>query len=423
MKLTSTLLVALFAGLGLSVTACADAQPSKPMTKAPEKQAEKATDGAKEKSLPSGNGYTVEVVASGLQVPWDLAWDHTGRMLITERTGKIRVVKDGKLLDESLFTVDDIRTGGEIGLMGMCLHPDFKNNGYIYVAYGHRGATPTEADVRVMRLKEANGKVSVDKVILTGLPAAPAAVRKNNSGKESTSGSNHAGCSVRFGPDGKLYISMGERFEGKLAQDMNSLGGKILRVNDDGSIPKDNPFVGKEGVRGEIWAYGVRNPQGIDWQPGTGKMFESEHGPSGEKGANQDEFNFIEKGKNYGWPVISGDETKEGMVSPLINWTPAVAPASCKFYNGDKFPAWKGKVLVGALGGLRGPKDRTPGIIVITLDGEKVASQERIATEFGRIRNVNVGPDGFVYFTTSNKDGRGQADPADDRVMRLVPSK
>ena len=366
--------------------------------------------------------YKVETVVEKVNVPWDMCWDGTGRMLFTERSGAIRQYKDGKLDPNPVYTVPNIRTGGEIGLMGICLHPDFKTNGYIYIAYGYMNDNPTDADVRVVRLKEKDGKVTEDKVILTGMLASPANKRKGRDGKDVVSGSNHAGTSVRFGPDGKLYISTGERFEKQHSQEHDSLGGKILRVNDDGSIPSDNPYVGKDGWRPEIWAWGIRNAQGIDWQPGTNLMFETEHGPSGEKGGNQDEFNLIEKGKNYGWPAISGKETREGMETPLIDWTPSVAPASCKFYNADKFPQWKGKVLVGALGGLRMPAERTPGIIIITLNGKKVASQERIVTDMGRIRAVNVGPDGYIYFSTSNKDGRGSAAANDDRICRLVPA-
>ncbi|MGH7131208.1 MAG: PQQ-dependent sugar dehydrogenase [Phycisphaerales bacterium] len=385
------------AGGGLAL-----AQPA-----APAKPAEKPAAPAAAASAPA---YKVETIADNLSVPWDMCWDHTGRMLFTERGGKVRQISAGKLDANPVFTVGDIRTGGEIGLMGICLHPDFKTNGYIYIAYGHKdesGDSPSN-DVRVVRLKEAGGKITQDKVILSGIPAT------------ARRGSNHAGCSVRFGPDGKLYISTGERFEGKLAQDMNSLGGKILRVNDDGSIPADNPFAGKPNTRGEIWAFGIRNSQGIDWQPGTNLLFETEHGPSSEykNSGGHDEFNLIEKGKNYGWPVIAGADTKEGMEMPLIDWAQVVAPASCKFYNADKFPQWKGRVLVGALGGI--PPQR-PGIIVITLDGKKVANQERIVTDMGRIRAVNVGPDGYIYFSTSNKDGRNTPGNGDDRICRLVP--
>ena len=210
--------------------------------------------------------FTVETVAEGLEVPWAMAWDPTGRLLVTERPGRVRAIRDGKLLEKPVFEVDDIRTGGggEIGLMGICLHPEFASNGFLYVAYGDK----KEKDVRVVRLKQsATGSISEDKVIVKGVPAS----------------ANHAGCAIKFGPDKKLYITCGEAFRRQLAIDMNSLGGKTLRVNDDGSIPDDNPFVGDKRARAEIWSFGHRNAQGMDWNE-AGVMFQSEHGPSGEVG-------------------------------------------------------------------------------------------------------------------------------------------
>jgi glucose/arabinose dehydrogenase len=159
----------------------------------------------------------------------------------------------------------------------------------------------------------------------------------------------------------------------------------------------------------------------MDWQPSTGLMFQSEHGPSGEAGRDGDEVNIVEAGKNYGWPIIHHKQTREGYESPLVEWTPAVAPASGTFYRGDKFPAWQGNFLVGALGGLRG--DPTPGIIRIVLNGRKYVSQEFLVTTYGRIRAVEVGPDGYIYFSTSNRDGRARPAKTDDRIMRLRPRK
>lgn len=357
--------------------------------------------------------YSIETVIENLEIPWSIAWDGAGRMIFTERVGRVRVFENGALRPEPLYTVPNLFGGKstEIGLMGLCLHPEFEKNRYVYLAYGFRDGP--QRDVRVVRFRESSGQTGKpstlieDKVIMSGAPA----------------GSNHAGCAIRFGPDKKLYITCGEMFRRELAQDMTSLGGKILRVNDDGSVPADNPFVGdehaKKGVRPEIWSLGHRNPQGIDWQPGTGRLFSTEHGPSGEAGTAGDELNFVEKGKNYGWPTIHHDQKQDGLESPLFQWSPAIAPASGVFYDGDKFPAWKGNFFFGALGGLSNP--RRPGVMRIVIEGDKYVSQERLAGDLGRIRAVEVGPDGFIYFSTSNRDGRGRAAENDDRIMRIVP--
>ena len=190
----------------------------------------------------------------------------------------------------------------------------------------------------------------------------------------------------------------------------------MLFRSDDGSIPPDNPFVKQQGARGEIWTYGNRNPQGIAWQPGTNAVFETEHGPSGfeGKGFGGDEVNILEPGKNYGWPEIHHNDTREGMVSPLLEYTPACAPGSAMFYTGTQFPGMGGNFLFGCLAGKR--------IIRVVLDGRRVVSQENLLENaFGRIREMEQGPDGYIYFSTSNRDGRGSPASDDDRIMRLVP--
>lgn len=363
---------------------------------------------------PATATYVVETFAQGLEVPWSIVWTSPERMLVAERPGRVRQVVGGVLSSEPVYVVPNIRArGGEIGLMGMCVHPDYAANKSVYLAFGFQetkedGTKVT--DIRVQRFTDTGSSLQAGPVIINIQPV----------------GGNHAGCRVAFGPDKKLYITTGEAFKRNFAKDMTSLGGKILRVNDDGSVPADNPFTGEadkaKGVRGEIWSFGHRNPQGIDWQPGTGLLFETEHGPSGENGFGGDEFNFVEKGKNYGWPDIHHAETKEGMVSPLIVWDPAIAPASGAFYNAEVFPDLKGNYLVGMLGGLGG--DPRPGLVRIVLEGTKVVRHERLLTDVGRVRCVAVGPDGNIYVSTSNKDGRGRSPGEnDDRILRLVPQK
>jgi aldose sugar dehydrogenase len=255
--------------------------------------------------------------------------------------------------------------------------------------------------VRVARYRETPGGFTDRKIIIEDIPATYL----------------HAGCRLRFGPDGKLYITTGDATKRELAQQLDSLAGKTLRLNDDGTVPGDNPFVGRANARPEIWTYGNRNAQGIDFQPGTNLLFETEHGPSGFDGpGGGDEVNILERGKNYGWPVIHHRATQEGMESPLLEYTPACAPGSGMFYRGAAFPAFKGNFFFGCLRGTR--------MIRVTLDGRRVVSQENLLEgKYGRIRDIAEGPDGLIYFSTSNRDGRGSPASDDDRIMRLVPVK
>jgi aldose sugar dehydrogenase len=342
-------------------------------------------------------GFKVETVATGLEVPWAFAWLPSGDMLFTERPGRVRIIEKGKLRAEPVYVVPDVEPSSESGLMDISIHPNFAANSFVYLAYAYNSDGKRD---KVVRYKFAGNTLTEPKVIIENLPAAP----------------NHAGMRARFGPDGKLYTTVGDATDWNLAQNNGSLGGKTLRLNDDGSVPPDNPFVGKAGYRPEIWSTGHRNAQGLAWQPGSGLMFQTEHGPSGfeGRGGGADEVNIVEAGKNYGWPIIWGTRTQAGLEPPLLEYSPACAPASAAFYNGSKLPEFKGNFFFGCL--------RSTRMIRVVLDGRKVVRQENLLEKnLGRIREVGEGPDGFIYFSTSNRDGRGSPVKEDDRIMRLVP--
>ncbi len=349
--------------------------------------------GEVDSSTATQTSFKVETVVSGLEVPWSIVWTPDGRMLINERPGRVRVVVNGQLRPEPLYQVPDVEASSESGLMGLALHPQFATNHFLYLAYAY-----ARDRVRVVRFREDGTTLQDRKVIIENIPAAP----------------NHAGCRIRFGPDGKLYVTTGDATERELAQKLDSLAGKTLRLNDDGTVPSDNPFVGQQNVRPEIWSFGHRNAQGMDWQPGTNLMFQTEHGPSLFDGpAGGDEVNIVERGKNYGWPVIHHKETRPGLESPLLEYTPAVAPASGMFYRASLLPRFRGNFL---FGGLRGER-----IVRIVLDGRRVMSQENLLEKkYGRIRDIAEGPDGAIYFSTSNRDGRGKPASDDDRIIRIA---
>ncbi len=343
--------------------------------------------------------FRVEKVVGGLQVPWSIVWAPDGRMFFTERPGNVRVFEGGALKPQPIYVVDDVEPTGESGLMSLALHPQFATNHFIYLSYAYRSSDGI--GVRVVRFRESQNGLTDRSVIIENIP----------------SGRFHAGCRIRFGPDSKLYITTGDATERQLAQRLDSLAGKTLRLNDNGSVPEDNPFVGQPNARPEIWSYGHRNAQGMDWQPGTGLMLQTEHGPSGFDGpGGGDEVNIVEKGKNYGWPVIHHEQTRAGMEAPLLEYTPACAPASGAFYRGTVFPQFEGNFFFGCLRGER--------IIRVALNERRVVTQENLLSgTYGRIRDVAMGPDGFLYFSTSNRDGRGNPASDDDRIMRLVPVK
>lgn len=344
----------------------------------------------------------VETVAANLEIVWSIAFAPDGRMFFTERPGRVRVYENGKLRAAPLFTVPDVELSGESGLMGMALHPKFADNNFLYLAYAYQANG--NQNVKVVRYRETGDTLTDAKTIVELIPAAR----------------YHAGTRLGFGPDGKLYVTTGDATNQSQAQELNTLGGKTLRLNDDGTIPDDNPFLNRKGARPEIWTYGHRNAQGMDWQPETGLMFQSEHGPSLIDGVSLfkrsggDEVNIVERGKNYGWAKISHKMKRDGMETAIVEYSPAVAPASGMFYRGNLFPEFKNNFLFGTLKG--------EAIIRLVLEGRRVLAQEKLFVKtYGRIREISEAPDGSIYFSTSNRDGRGDPAATDDRILRIVP--
>ncbi len=337
----------------------------------------------------------VEVVAAGLEVPWGLAFAPDGRLFVTERSGRIRVIADGVLQPEPVARIA-VASVGEGGLMGLALDPDFEATGYLYIMYTYeeRGALWN----RISRLTLEGSTAGDEVVLLERIPGAR----------------YHDGGQLRFGPDGKLYATTGDASQMDLAQDRNSLAGKILRLNRDGSIPNDNPYEGSP-----VYSYGHRNPQGLAWQPGTQQLWSVEHGPTGEMGlCCRDEVNRIVPGGNYGWPVVTLPAGDERFVDPALNsGNDTWAPSGAAFYDAEPLAPWRGNLFFGTLRGQHLQRLELGGP-----DGALVLASERLFQgEYGRIRAVALGPDGYLYFSTSNRDGRGQPATEDDRVLRIVP--
>jgi glucose/arabinose dehydrogenase len=346
----------------------------------------------------SGFGFRVEVVAQKLEIPWALAFAPDGRIFVTERPGRLRVIENGQLKPEPVATIPEVLHIGEGGLMAAALDPGFTTNHLLYLSYTARSGSGAIIN-RVVRYREEKNALSEQAVILDNIPGAQF----------------HDGCRLAFGPDGKLYITTGDATERGLAQQMDSLAGKILRLNSDGTIPADNPFPGSP-----VYTLGHRNPQGLAWYPTTKIAFSTEHGPSGFDGPDGgDEFNLIQAGKNYGWPVIHHEQTHAGMEAPLLSFTPAIAPASGAFYQGNRLSEFTNNFFFGAVRGqhLHRVILAPPGFTTVQLH------EALLQGTFGRIREVAAGPDGALYFTTSNRDGRAQPGPNDDQVLRLVPEK
>lgn len=338
--------------------------------------------------------FHVETILRGLSTPWAIDFAPDGRIFLTERPGRIRVVERGQLRAEPWLALE-VAASGEAGLMGLAIDPQFAQNRFVYVAYSYRTGVFSVRN-RLVRLREdsKSGSGVMDKILIDDIPGS----------------NNHDGGRVKFASDGKLYWTMGDAQTTRYAQNLKSLNGKFLRLNPDGSIPADNPF-----PNSYVYSYGHRNPQGLAWQPGTGRLYATEHGPSGFQGCCRDEVNFIEPGKNYGWPEIRGDETKEAMTPPVIHSgsSETWAPGGATFVSQGP---WAGSLL---FTGLRGQ-----ALYRVILDRSNPHKAERLEThffrQFGRLRDIVEGPDKALYLLTSNHDGRGSPTPEDDRVLRII---
>lgn len=335
----------------------------------------------KEKGSISIEAPRVSIIVRGLEIPWGLAFLPDGRLLFTERPGRVGIIdKEGN--SSSVAEIPQVKHIGEGGLLGIAAHPDFKNNKYIYFYYTY-SSTGSDTLNRVTKFKFEDDKLTNEEIIVDAIPGA----------------ANHNGGRIKFGPDDFLYITTGDAQNPSLAQNTKSLAGKILRVTDQGKPAPGNPFDNL------VYSYGHRNSQGITWD-NNGRLWATEHGRSGIQ-SGLDELNLIEKGKNYGWPTIQGDERKEGMVTPIIHSGPndTWAPAGAVFYDDRIFFA-----------GLRGE----------SLFEYKIADKslkKHFKGEFGRIRAVVLGIDNYLYITTSNRDGRGIAREGDDKIIKINPQK
>ncbi len=336
-----------------------------------------------------------EVIADHLDTPWELTFAPDGRLFFTQRPGSIGVVENGNM--KIWLALDSVvEEVGESGLFGITLHPQFNQNGYVYFGYTYaESKSPLKLVNKIVRYKEdANKKPVFDRVLLDQIDGN----YLHNVG------------AFEFGPDGKLFITVGEIFNPTLAQDLSSLNGKILRMNDDGTVPSDNPIPGSY-----VYSLGHRNPQGLAFHPDSKELWSTEHGPSEEQGCCRDEINLIKPLNNYGWPIITGSQTQSGLVAPVYHSgdTTTWAPTGGVFVTQGE---WKGSLL---FTGLRG--QALYRAVFDPTDNSKIQIVERyLYTKFGRLRNVVEGPDGKIYFAISNQDGRGDPSSADDQIVAMT---
>ncbi len=358
--------------------------------------------------------YRVVPVAEDLVQPWSMAWLPNGDMLITEKPGRLRIVRDGQLLPEAIPGTPEVLYKGQGGLFEVVPHPDFNENQWVYLTFAKPNANEVD-DGSTTAI--ARGRLQGDRLTnVVELFAAQA------------SGFGHYGGKLVFDGEGHMFLTLGDRQDFSFgdrealmahsAQDRSNHKGVIVRLNDDGTVPDDNPFVGVDGVLPEIWSYGHRSPQGLAIHPITGDLWESEHGPQGG-----DEINLIEPGNNYGWPVVGRGVnygafgrpihvgiSEEGMTSPTNFWVPSIATSGLMIYSGDKFPMWVGDIFSGALAGEQLAR------VHLDDDYRSVVLEETLAYDMGRIRDVRQGPEGFIYLAISDRQG------GPSPIVRLEPA-
>ena len=355
------------------------------------------------------HNYRVVTVADSLQNPWSMTFLPGGDMLITERPGRLRIVRKGKLLPNPVEGVPAVRGGGQGGLLDVVPHPSFATNRLIYFSYAKASADTMQGTTAVARARFENDRLTDVQEIFEA--------------KVWSTGRGHHGSRLAFDRNGFLFITLGDRqapssgnLEAHPAQDLTNHFGKIIRLHDDGRVPTDNPFVSRDGALPEIWSYGHRNVQGLAIHPESGDVWATEHGPQGG-----DELNLIQPGKNYGWPVIGFGVNyrtgaaihtgthKDGMEQPVHVWVPSIATSGLLFYTGDKFPGWRGSLFVGGMQG--------EVLARLTLEGRRVMNEEKLVQRMGRIRDVRQSPDGYIYLAIDNREGKKTP------VLRLEPVK
>ena len=349
--------------------------------------------------------YRVVTVADQLIQPWSIAFIPGGDILITERPGRLRIVRNGKLLPQPVDGIPKVFHSSQGGLLEVMPHPNFAANRLLYISYSKPGATDAESRTALIRGRFENDRLTDVKELFQAV----------------ASGRNHFSGKIAFDGKGYLFLSAGDRqvppegnLEGHPAQDLTNHHGKIIRLHDDGRVPADNPFVSRAGAKPEIWSYGHRNVQGLAFHPETGDLWANEHGPQGG-----DELNRIQAGRNYGWPVIGcgvnyttgaaihAGTMRQGMEQPVRVWVPSIGISGLMFYTGDRFPQWKGNLFVGGMAGQQ--------LSRLTLSGQRITNEEELVQQMGRIRDIRQGPDGLIYLVTDDRDGKPTP------VLRLEP--
>lgn len=336
----------------------------------------------------------VEEVVTGLEVPWGIAFLPNRDMLVTERPGRVRLVRGGKLVQKPVATID-VTDSGEDGLLGIATHPNFAQNRFFYVYYTADRNGSQVNRVERWRLSQNGLTASPDRVIVDNIPEAQF----------------HNGGRIRFGPDGMLYIGTGDARQPQSSQNINSLAGKILRVTPDGQVPQDNPF-----EKSSVYITGIRNTQGFDWRDES-TLWVTDHGPSGElRRRGHDELSVAKAGDNLGWPTIYRCQSKEGLVNPAIVWREALPPGGAAVYTGNSIPEWKGSLIIGSL-----RSQHLQRVVFNPKSPQQVTRHEvYLQGKYGRLREVVMGPDGELYVTTSNCDGRGNCSSQQDKILRIT---